>query len=239
MMPSPLPQRLLEASWDKITASVTAGLKGDKKEAKLADVIPLSERPYGLPQTRLRPWPPLQSSPRRRMNFLQPGGDYTELRFDHRFPLDVDALQANDSDEAVTEWAGRARRRELTAVLELLAAIGRESLVDAGDIQAALPTGRGAPEFVVWEPLLAGLDVLKATFGQAPAVVAKPDVEQRVRGLILRPAGGPSIRRGQDFTLDWLPYGEGVELVLMAHLRVYNATWTSVTTLVDYPAQGW
>ncbi len=74
--------------------------------------------------------------------------------------------------------------------------------------------------------------MLTAGLGQAPKTVTKPNVKDRMRGVILRPAGGPSVRRGQDFALDWQAFGEGVELVLMAHLRVYNVAATSVTTLV-------
>ena len=41
------------------------------------------------------------------------------------------------------------------------------------------------------------------------------------------------MRRGQDLTLDWLPFGQDIELVLRGHLRVYNVTAETVTTLVD------
>jgi hypothetical protein len=229
-MPPSLQQRLLEASWDKISAAVTAGLGGTGKESKLADVVPLSERPYGQPQVRFEPGPSTQS-PRHRIE-ARVADDFIEVRFDRRFSLDVDDLLAFDADDAVKEWAWDARRRELTAVLQVLAEAGRPTPLYVDAIRDALPAGHGTPEILLWEPLPAGLDVLTAGLGQSPKTVARPKVKDRIRGVILRPAGGPSVRRGQDFALDWQPFGEGVELVLMAHLRVYNATANSVTTLV-------
>jgi hypothetical protein len=238
-MPASLQQRLLEASWDRISAAVTAGLAGTGKESRLADVIPLSERPYGQPQLRFEPWP-ATPSPRQRIIAGQIH-DFVEVRFDRRYPLDVDDLLAFDADDAVQEWAADSRRRELTAVLQLLAEAGRPTPLYVDAMRDALPAGHGAPQILLWEPLPAGMEVLTAGLGQAPKTVAKPHVKDRMRGVILRPAGGPSVRRGQDFLLDWQPFGEGVELVLMAHLRVYNAAATTVTTLValgDSPPAG-
>ena len=229
-MPASLQQRLLEVSWDRISSAVTAGLAGTGKESRLADVVPLTDRPYGQPQVRFAPWPSTQS-PRHR---IAAGvmDDFIEIRFDRRFKLDVDDLLAFDADDGVQEWAADARRRELTAVLQVLAEAGRPTPLYVDAIRDALPAGHGTPEILLWEPLPAGVAVLTAGLGQAPKTVTKPNVKDRMRGVILRPAGGPSVRRGQDFLLDWQPFEEGIELVLMAHLRVYNAAATSVTTLV-------
>ncbi|HEX4018779.1 MAG TPA: hypothetical protein VHX15_18735 [Frankiaceae bacterium] len=229
-MPASLQQRLLEASWDKISAAVEAGLAGTGKESTLADVIPLSERPYGEPQVRFEPWPKAES-PRHRIAAAAAEG-FVEVRFDRRFTLDVDDLLAFDTDDALKEWAADARRRELTAVLQLLAEAGRPCPLYVDAIRDTLPAGHGTPAILLWEPLPSGLDLLSDRLGHVPKTVATPPVKERFRGVILRPAAGPSVRRGRDFALDWRPLEEGVELVLMAHLRVYNATADAVTTLV-------
>ena len=134
----------------------------------------------------------------------------------------------------MTDWAAAARRRELTAVLEILAEVGEPARLQLEAMRRLLPDGYGTPEFVLWEPLPGRLDAIEASFGQAPTIVAAPPTENSwVRGLILRGVGGPSVRRGQDLTLDWLPFGQDIELVLRGHLRVYNVTPETVTTLVD------
>lgn len=240
-MPPSLAQRLLDAVWDKVSAAVDAGLSG-KRENALADIVPLSDRPYGAPGISLPPWgskPAAQSASRDRIA-AEATEQFIQLRFDHRFALDLDALQnfdngdAGNTDDAVTDWAAAARRRELTAVLEILAEVGEPARLQLDAMRRLLPDGYGTPEFVLWEPLPGRLDSIEASFGQPPKIVATPPTENSwVRGLILRGAGGPSVRRGQDLTLDWLPFGEGIELVLMGHLRVYNVTSETVTTLVD------
>ena len=231
-MPPSLAQRLLDASWDRISAAVQAGLSGGATEPLLAAVVPVGERPYGPPQIALRPWAEAQF-PRERIAFAM-NDEYAQFRFDCRFTLDVDTLLEFDADDAVRDWAAAARRRELTAVLELLAGVGTPVRLEGQAIRRSLPEGYGTPQFLLWEPLPAGLDKMEASFGQAPKIVARPATASSwERGLILRGAGGPSVRRGQDLTLDWLPVVDGVELVLMGHLRVYNATAETVTTLLD------
>ena len=231
-MPPSLVQRLLDAAWDKISAAVTAGLGGSRTENTLAQVMPLSERPYGPPQIGWPAWRALQ--PGRERIAEERIEDFIQFRFDQRLPLDLDVLADFDSDDAVREWAAAARRRELTAVLELLVEEGTRARLEGQAMRRSLPKGYGIPEFLLWEPLPAGLDKMEASFGQAPKVVATPSTRDSwVRGLILRGAGGPSVRRGQDLTLDWLPSDDGVELILAGHLRVYNATKKTVTTLLD------
>jgi hypothetical protein len=231
-MPPSLAQRLLDAAWDRVCAAVETGLRGSSTEHALADVVPLGERPYGRPNVGLPPW--AGASAARERIAVDVSDEYVQFRFDCRLPLDVDALQDFDADDAVRDWAAAARRRELTAVLEMLAAVGTPVRLEGQAIRRTLPEGYGTPQFLLWEPLPAGLDKMEASFGQAPKIVARPATpDSWVRGLILRGSGGPSVRRGQNLTLDWLPVADGVELVLMGHLRVYNATPETVTTLLD------
>ncbi len=233
-MPPSLAERLLDACWKRVVAAADAGLGGEREQT-LADVLPVSDRPYGSPHVSLPPWPAdLSGSVPRDRIVADATDDFIQLRFDFRYPLDIDALADFDADAAVRDWAAAARRRELTAVLEILAEIGEPARLQLDAMRRLLPEGFGAPEFVLWEPLPGRLDAIEASFGQAPKVVATPATENSwVRGLILRASGGPSARRGQDLTLDWLPLGEDIELVLMGHLRIYHATSGSVTTLVD------
>jgi hypothetical protein len=237
-MPPSLAERLLDAVWDKVSAAVAAGLSG-KRETALADIVPLTDRPYGAAGISLPPWVSgAQGAPASRDRVVAEAADgFVQFRFDHRLALDIDSLQdfdAGQTVDAVTDWAASARRRELTAVLEILAEEGEQARLQLDTMRRLLPDGYGTPEFVLWEPLPGRLDAIEASFGQAPKIVAAPPTENSwIRGLILRGAGGPSVRRGQDLTLDWLPRGEGVELILMGHLRLYNATSATVTTLVD------
>jgi hypothetical protein len=237
-MPPSLAERLLDAVWDKVESAVAAGLSG-KGERTLSDVVRVSDRPYGSAGIALPPWgPDLDSPPAIRDRIVAKAIEgFVQLRFDHRLALDVDALQDFDIGEAVdvvTDWAGAARRRELTAVLEILLKVGERARLHVDDMRQLLPAGDGATQFLLWEPLPGRLDAIQASFGQAPIIVAKPPTENSwVRGLMLRGVGGPSVRRGQDLTLDWLPFGQDIELVLRGHLRVYNATAETVTTLVD------
>ena len=237
-MPPSLAERLLNAVWDKVEAAVNAGLSG-KGESGLSAVARVSDRPYGPAGIALPPWGfELESVPAIRERIgAEAIGQFTQLRFDHRLALGIDALADFDTGEAldvVTDWAAAARRRELTAVLEILLKVGEPARLHVDDMRQLLPAGDGAAQFLLWEPLPGRLDAIRASFGQAPIIVAKPPTEHSwVRGLVLRGVGGPSVRRGQDLTLDWLPFGQDIELVLQGHLRVYNATAETVTTLVD------
>ncbi len=237
-MPPSLAERLLDAVWDKVEAAVDAGLSG-KGESTLSAVVRLSDRPYGPAGIGLPPWGlefESVSAIRERIG-SEVIGPFMQLRFDHRLALGIDALEEFDTGEAldaVTDWAAAARRRELTAVLEILVKVGEPARLHVDDMRQLLPAGDGAPQFLLWEPLPGRLDAIEASFGQAPVVVAKPATEHSwVRGLMLRAVGGPSVRRGQDLTLDWLPFGQDIELVLRSDLRVYNATAETVTTLID------
>jgi hypothetical protein len=237
-MPPSLAERLLDAVWDKVEAAVTTGLSG-KGESTLSAAVRSSDRPYGLPGIALPPWD-LELEPASAVRdrvVAEAAEQFIQLRFDHRLALGIDALQDFDTGEAfdvVTDWAAAARRRELTAVLEILAEVGEPARLQLDAMRQLIPEGYGIPEFLLWEPLPGRLDAIQASFGQAPIIVAKPPTEHSwVRGLILRGVGGPSVRRGQDLTLDWLPFGQDIELVLRGHLRVYNATAETVTTLVD------
>ena len=61
-MPPSLAERLLDAVWDTVSAAVDVGLSG-KRENALADVVPLSDRPYGAPGISLPPWAPKPGAP--------------------------------------------------------------------------------------------------------------------------------------------------------------------------------
>ena len=121
---------------------------------------------------------------------------FIQLRFDHRLALDVDALQDFDTGQAVdvvTDWAAAARRRELTAVLEMLAEVGEPARLQLEAMRRLLPEGYGTPQFVLWEPLPGRLDAIEASFGQAPDHRRRAaDGDSWVRGLILR---GSAARR--------------------------------------------
>jgi hypothetical protein len=231
-MPPSLTERLVDACWDQISAAVASGLALNKGGNALADVIPLSERPYGSPQLALPDWPS-RELPLERIAAADIG-EFIQVRFDHRLPLDLDSLADFGAEDEVRQWAEGARLRELTCVLQVLAERGKRVRLDPRDIVRGLPNGHGIPRTLLWEPLPAGAENFEADFGEAPKIVERPDTPNSwFRGLMLRLSGGPSVRRGQDLSLDWLNFGESIELVLMGHLRIYHVDSETVTTLLD------
>jgi hypothetical protein len=224
-MQDSLTSKLLSVSWDAIAKEV-AGELADGGVADALRVVPraIDEPGAWTPANIESPWGPVQVA-----EAWDRDGGYL-LKIDSRYQLGLEDLRKPNFEE-VARWARAMRRFEMTKVADALIAVGVPCPATVDALHEHLPEGLGAA-LLYWPPGLPNVNALKSPSWRDPKLIdASPDDSAPARGVLVCDDGGPVVRRDPDLELDWVPAGDGVQLVLRGRLQLRNANAATVTVL--------